>query len=53
MIPQYMIQTKDGIFAVIQSMTYGELVIAGILAAMFVLQLVQFIWRILIRAGWL
>jgi hypothetical protein len=52
-IPQYLVQTKDGIFAVVQSMSYGEIVIAAILLAMFVLQLFKFIFQILVYRGYL
>jgi len=52
-IPQYIIQTKDGIFAVVQSMSYGDIVIAAILFGIFVLQLVKLIFQMLAYRGYI
>lgn len=53
MVNGYDVTTPHGIFRVLQSLTYGELLIAILLVVLITVVGVKFIWEIACREGWL
>jgi hypothetical protein len=53
MVNGYDVTTPHGIFRVLQSLTYGELLIAILLVVLITVVGVKFIWEVACREGWL
>jgi len=51
-MPNYDVLTPHGIFKVLQSFTYGEMVISILLIILIVITGLKFLWEIAIREGW-
>lgn len=42
----YLVETFDGVFRVIRTMTYGEMVIASLLVVLVMLFVMRWIWEV-------
>jgi len=51
-MPSYEIITPHGVFQVIQSLTYGEMIISTLIIIMIVITGLRFLWEVAVREGW-
>jgi len=51
-MPSYEIITPHGVFQVIQSLTYGEMIISTLIIILIVITGLRFLWEVAVREGW-
>ena len=49
---KYEVLTPHGVFEIIQSLSYGEMIIAILLMVLIIVTGMKFLWEVATREGW-